>query len=125
MNKPSEKLTEEKLREVLEPFPPEFQTEVLRYQAQPNPESLDRIAHGLLQFHVGEDFTTLHEEKGDDVQLIDDLGIDSLTLVEISFHAEDFIGYAIQIEDFEDIHTLADLQAFLRHELFGGDTPAT
>tara|TARA_R110002167_G_scaffold365214_1_gene589187 strand:- start:457 stop:834 length:378 start_codon:yes stop_codon:yes gene_type:complete len=118
MNEPTEKLTEKQLREKLEAFSTDFQEVVLRYHAHPSPEGLDHVVHGLLHFHVGEDFERLHEEKGGDVLLVEDLKVDSLTLVEISFQAEDLVGYAIQIEDFEDIHSLTDLQVFLRQELF-------
>jgi acyl carrier protein len=122
MNETPEKLSEEKLREKLEAFPADFQEAVLRYHATPNADILDQIVHGLLHYHVGEDFEELHGQKGGDVLLVEDLQIDSLTLVEISFQAEDFVGYAIQIEDFEQIHSLADLQTFLRQEVFPDST---
>ena len=113
-----EKTPEQRLREKLEAFPPEFQELVLAYQTTPTPAALEQIVLGVIAYHGGENFVTKRAEKGDAVLLVEDLGFDSLALVEISFQAEEFVGFIIQIQDFADIKTLADLQAFLRKKLF-------
>ncbi len=113
-----EKTSEERLREKLEAFPVEFQNLVLAHKAAPSPATLSEIVLGVIQHHSGDVFTAKFAEKGDALLLVEDLGFDSLTLVEISFHAEEFLGYIIQIEDFAHIKTLGDLQGFLRKKLF-------
>lgn len=112
------KTPEQRLREKLEAFPPEFQQLVLDYKAKPTPGSLAQIVTGVIAYHGGETFTAKHAEKGGAVLIVEDLGFDSLTLVEISFQAEEFVDFVIQIPDFADIKTLDDLQAFLRRKIF-------
>jgi acyl carrier protein len=118
MSETFEKTPAQRLQEKLEPFPPEFQQRVLAYQARPTPEDLAQIVLGVISYHGGENFTARHAEKGGAVLLVEDLGFDSLTLVEISFQAEEFVGFIIQVQDFADIKTLDDLQAFLRRKIF-------
>jgi acyl carrier protein len=113
-----EKTPEQRLREKLEAFPPEFQQRVLDYKGRPTPEGLALIVHGVMAYHGGETFVTKYAEKGGAVLIVEDLGFDSLTLVEISFQAEEFVDFVIQIPDFADIKTLDDLQAFLRRKIF-------
>jgi acyl carrier protein len=114
MSAEPDKKQEEKLQERLEAFPPEFRELVLSYRRRPAPEVLDQIAYGILAFHGGEMFRKKYAEKRDEVRLIEDLGFDSLSLVDISFQAEEFLGIIIQLEDFPQIRTLRELQAFLR-----------
>lgn len=124
MTQPIEKTPEQRLREKLEAFPEAFQQLVLAHQKAPTPDSLAQIVLGVMTFHGGDNFTTLHAEKGDALLLVEELGFDSLTLVEISFHAEEFVGFVIQIEDFAKIKTLGDLQEFLRGKIFPATAPA-
>jgi acyl carrier protein len=119
-----EKTPEERLREKLEAFPEDFQQLVMAHQSAPTPATLARIVTGVMQHHGGDVFISKFEEKADGVLLVEDLGFDSLTLVEISFHAEEFLGYIIQIEDFAQIKTLGDLQGFLRKKIFSESVPA-
>ncbi len=113
-----EKTPEQRLREKLEAFPPEFQRRVLDYKAKPTPADLEAIVLGVMAYHGGETFAAKHAEKGGAVLLVEDLGFDSLTLVDISFQAEEFVGFVIQIPDFAGIKTLDDLQGFLRRKIF-------
>lgn len=109
------------MREKLAAFDPDFQQVVIDYQTKRTPEGLAKIVLGVLTHHAGEALRAKQAEKGDGVLLIEDLGFDSLALVEISFQAEEFVGIVIQIEDFAGIKTLGDLQGFLRAKAF----PAT
>ncbi len=113
-----DKTPEQRLREKLEAFPPDFQERVLHYKTKPTPEDLAAIVQGVIAYHGGETFTTKFAEKGGAVLIVEDLGFDSLTLVDISFQAEEFVDFVIQIPDFADIKTLDDLQAFLRRKIF-------
>jgi acyl carrier protein len=113
-----DKTPEEKLREKLEPFPPEFQDLIWEYRRNRTPAGLEKIVHGMLAYHGGDVFREKYAEKQDGVLLVEDLHFDSLALVEISFQAEEFVGIVIQLEDFPKIKTLGDLQAFLRAKSF-------
>jgi len=118
MTAPAEKSPEERLREKLEPYPAEVQALVWDYRKAPAPELLERITLGMLDYHGGEPFRAKFAEKGDQVLLVEDVGFDSLALVEISFHAEEFTGLIIMPQDFMQVKTVRDLQAFLRARAF-------
>jgi acyl carrier protein len=118
MTQTHEKTPEERLREKLAAFDPDFQQTVINYQKASTPDGLAQIVLGVLAHHAGDTLAEKQAEKGDGVLLIEDLGFDSLALVEISFQAEEFVGIVIQIEDFAGIKTLGDLQGFLRAKAF-------
>lgn len=45
--------------------------------------------------------------------MVDDLGLDSLTMVEIVLAVEDATGASIDNEDVQKIHTLGDIKAYI------------
>jgi len=117
------RLTEEKLREKLEPFPQEFQEIVLAYRRAPSPELLGKIVTGILEYNGGDLFREQRAQKGGAVRLVEDVNLDSLSLVELSFQAEEFLGVIIKLEDFPKIRTLDELQGFLRAKAFPPAAP--
>jgi acyl carrier protein len=109
---------QDKLRDKLEAFPVDFRELVWSYRRAPTPGGLEKIAVGLLAHHGGELFKAKYAAKDGEVRLVEDLGFDSLALVDISFQAEEFVGIIIQLEDFPQIRTLRELQAFLCAKAF-------
>lgn len=119
MSQLPDKSPEDRLRDKLAAFNPDFQRLVIEYQKAPSPDSLARIIRGVIAHHVGEEVLTEKSAgKGDAVLLIEDLGFDSLALVDLSFQGEEFVGVVIQIEDFASIKTLGDLLAFMQRKAF-------
>ena len=49
--------------------------------------------------------------------MIEDLGLDSLTMVEIVLAVEDATGMSIDQEDVQKIHTLGDIKAYISAKL--------
>ena len=117
-NAEDENAREARFAEKLAPFAEEFRALVRDYRVAPSPAGLDRILDGLLTHQLGEKFLTVHVVKQDAARLIEDFGLDSLALVELSFLTEDFLAFAIQPEDFARIATLRDLRGFLHAKLF-------
>ena len=53
----------------------------------------------------------------DSLKMIEDLGLDSLTMVEIVLAVEDATGMSIDQEDVQKIHTLGDIKAYISAKL--------
>ena len=68
----------------------EFRALVRAYRAAPSPGGLEAVVEGLLAHQLGESFHARRAELGDAARLVEDLRLDSLALVELSFAAEDF-----------------------------------
>lgn len=112
------KLTLAEVEARLEPFPAEFRESVLAFRTRPTPDLLEQIVTGLLRHNVGEHFDRTYKEKGENTNLVEDLKMDSLSLVELSFQAEDCVDYVIELEDLKHIRTFGELTAFLKNRLF-------
>ena len=53
----------------------------------------------------------------DSLVILDDLGLDSLTMVEIVLAVEDAIGTTISEEEVQSIRTLGDLKKFIKEKV--------
>jgi len=116
MNSETEKNDAERLEEKLERFPQRFREAVHSFKAKPAADLVDEIAMGLIEYHQGEIFRKTYAEKGDSVLLVEDVGLDSLAFIDISFEAEDFVGVVLEIQEFPEVKTLGDLKAILRRK---------
>jgi acyl carrier protein len=102
------------LMEKLSAYPDSLRESVLDFKKKPSSELLDAVVTEILRYHQIENFEAIRKEKGDAMSLVEDLGLDSLTMTEIAFDAEDFLEISISNEDMLAITTLQDLKDFAR-----------
>jgi len=103
----------EALLEKLSAYPDSLAKLVLKFREAPEKPTADAIVIEILKYHEPEKFDKVYEAKGDDLVLVSDLGMDSLTMTEIAFEAEDFLDITIQNEDMLAISTVKDLKSFI------------
>ncbi|MFP4202944.1 MAG: acyl carrier protein [Opitutales bacterium] len=101
------------IRERLEGYPGPFQQKVMAWRAKPESALAPELAEGILRFHIGEGITQKLKAKGDDSLLVEDLGLDSLTMVEIAFEAEEFLGLSLNDDELRAIRSFGDLRNFI------------
>lgn len=63
---------------------------------------------------IAEQFCVSHLEITTDARLVEDLGADSLTLMELVTEMEDVVGRDLRIDELETIRTVGDLLSFVR-----------
>lgn len=97
----------------LSAYPEPLSELVIQFRKAPQTETAGKIVIEILRYHQIANFDTLYQEKGDALVLLDDLGMDSLTMTEIAFEAEDFLDISISNEDMIHIKTVADLKAYV------------
>ncbi|MDD4348366.1 MAG: acyl carrier protein [Opitutales bacterium] len=95
-------------------YPETLRELVLAFRSNPNDATVDAVVCGILRYHAQDTFDEVHATHGDGMSLFDDLSMDSLTMTEIAFEAEDFLDIILSNEDMLSIKTLADLKAFVR-----------
>jgi 3-hydroxyacyl-[acyl-carrier-protein] dehydratase len=78
-----------------------------------NPRYLRPMLLGILERHTDRDLRTRLREGGEDLRLAEDLGIDSLGLIEIANLTEDAVGFRVESEELRQVRTLGDLERFL------------
>jgi acyl carrier protein len=86
-------------------------------------DQLPAIIHGLIEHYV-ERAARAKLERGDDsLRLVEDLAIDSLTMLEIVFLAEEVLQISIDNEELRPFRTVGDIKQFIVSKM-GGASPA-
>lgn len=101
------------LKDKLSAYPDELADRVLRFHKTPSAQLASEIAVDILRYHAPDRFDELYADKGDTLVLVSDLGMDSLTMTEIAFEAEDFLNITISNEDMIAIQSVADLKSYI------------
>ena len=98
---------------------PAAQTAFARFQTDGDPGMLDPIMLGLLEHFAPGSPTPPMAGLAGSTRLIQDLGFDSLTMVEVVFFTEELFGISVTNAEVLQVHTLDDLRGFLRRKLTG------
>ncbi|OHE86687.1 MAG: hypothetical protein A3G75_13800 [Verrucomicrobia bacterium RIFCSPLOWO2_12_FULL_64_8] len=88
-----------------------------------NTEHLPAIVLGVIERFVEPDLRTKLKDPDDDLRLIEDLGIDSLTMMEIVILVEDVLQMSINNEELRHLRTLGDVKQFIDCKVRGWPLP--
>jgi acyl carrier protein len=113
------------LREALKRCSPATREAASGFRRTGNAEFLPAIVHGLIEHYVEREARAKLARADDDLRLVEDLAIDSLTMLEIVFLAEDVLQVSIDNEDLRPFRTVGDIKRFLASRLQGGREPST
>ena len=103
---------------------PETVEAAIRFRTTHDLEALPTVVYGIIERHLPPENTRSLSNAGDDTRLIEDLGIDSLTLLEIVLTIEETIGISVENEELRDIRTLGEVKTFIVRKISAGSTSA-
>jgi 3-hydroxyacyl-[acyl-carrier-protein] dehydratase len=118
------KLNEEELRESLKRCPERAIEAALEFNQTRDPELVPVIVMGIIERFVEPDVRPVIREENDQTRLLEDLGIDSLLMVEIVILVEETLGIQIENEELRNIRTLGDIKAYLDAKIKGLPVPS-
>ena len=75
-----------------------------------NPRYIPVIVRGVLEQHVSAELLPKLYSGGGELRLAEDLGIDSLTLMEIALRTEDAAGFPFESKELARVLTVNDLE---------------
>lgn len=78
---------------------------------------LPAIVYGIIERHLPAENKRDLSESPEDTRLIEDLGIDSLTLLEIVLSIEETVGISIENEELREIRTLGEVKSFIQRKI--------
>jgi 3-hydroxyacyl-[acyl-carrier-protein] dehydratase len=96
-----------------------------RFRQTGDPDCLPTIILGVIEHHVDPDLRAKLREADDDLRLIEDLGVDSLTMMEIVALAEDVLPVSITSEELCLLRTLGDIRRVIECKLCGLPLPGS
>jgi 3-hydroxyacyl-[acyl-carrier-protein] dehydratase len=112
---------EARLREALKRCSPAILDSALAFRRNGAPEHLDALVNGLVERYMESGSRSSLTNADGGLRLIEDLGIDSLTLMEIVILAEDALRISINNDELRPIRTLGDFRQFIASRLLDGE----
>jgi acyl carrier protein len=109
----------DKLRDLLRGFPESTVQACAEFQQTRSAEAFDRAFAGVIEHHLRQPPPQPVAQMPGSTQLVADLGLDSLTMVEMAFLFEDLFATQVPHEDYIKIVTLDDLRGLLRSKIPG------
>jgi len=82
-------------------------------------EYIPAIIHGLIEHYVERSSRSKLVSSDDGVRLAEDLALDSLTMLEIVFLAEEVLQISIDNEELRPFRTVGDVKRFIASKLMG------
>ena len=114
------------LKEGLRRCSPETIAAAIRYRQTGDLDAIPVIVFGILDRYQPATAPIKLSEANENTRLIEDVGLDSLTLLEIVLSIEEVLKLRIENEELREIHTLGQLNRFLHAKITGAkpETPA-
>jgi acyl carrier protein len=88
-----------------------------RYRITRSHNEVPAIIQGIIGRYIEKDKRDLLSTGQDSLALIGDLGLDSLSMIEISMTLEDVLEIALPDEKLREFQTLGDIKVFARNSL--------
>ena len=104
---------EQDLREQLKRCSPETLEAALRYRSTGNPDGVSLIVLGIIERFLDPEVRPRLRAGGDSLRIFDDLGIDSLTMVEVVMLVEEVLQIKINNEELRDLRTVGDVKTYI------------
>jgi len=101
------------LRDALKRCSPSTREAACAFRRTGSLDHLPAIVHGLIEHYVDRDARPKLARPADDLRLVEDLALDSLTMLEIVFLAEDVLQISIDNEDLRPFRTVGDVKSYL------------
>lgn len=111
------------LRESLKRCSPSTFEAAVQFRKTGNPEHLPAVVIGVIERFVEPDLRVKLKDADDDLRLIEDLGIDSLTMMEIVILVEDVLQMSINNDELRNLRTVGDVKTFIDCKIRGLPLP--
>jgi len=105
------------LKEGLRRCSPETVEAAVRFRERGDVSAVPQVVYGILERYQPATASVKLPEAGDEARLIEDIGLDSLTLLEIVMSIEEVLKLHIENEELREIRTLGSLKKFLHHKI--------
>jgi 3-hydroxyacyl-[acyl-carrier-protein] dehydratase len=94
---------------------------ILRFREAQDPACIQPIIYGIIERYMSSQPDKRLADMPEDTKLIEDLGIDSLTMLEVVLSIEEALLIRIENEELMQIRTLHDVKSFLEKKIASGE----
>jgi 3-hydroxyacyl-[acyl-carrier-protein] dehydratase len=111
------------LREALKRCSPSTFEAAVQFRKTGNADHMPAIVIGVIERFVEPDLRPKLKDADDDLRLIEDLGIDSLTMMEIVILVEEVLQLTINNDELRNLRTVGDVKTFIDCKIRGLPLP--
>jgi 3-hydroxyacyl-[acyl-carrier-protein] dehydratase len=111
------------LREALKRCSPSTFEAAVQFRKTGNADHMPAVVIGVIERFVEPDLRSKLKDADDDLRLIEDLGIDSLTMMEIVILVEDVLQLSINNDELRNLRTVGDVKTFIDCKIRGLPLP--
>jgi len=111
------------LRESLKRCSPETLQAALEYRKTADASHLSAIVLGIIERFVEPEHHSRLREADEDLRVIEDLGLDSLTMMEVVILVEEVLNVSIANDELRNLRTVGDIRVFIDHKVKGLPPP--
>ena len=112
------------LKQALRRCRPEVFDAVVKFRNEGDNAQVPTIINGIIERYLPAESKLSIAETTDATRLAEDLGIDSLTMLEIVLTIEESLGFRIEDSELRGVRTMGDVKDFLGKKLSGGTDEA-
>ncbi len=114
---------EGQLRESLRRCSPETIEGAIAYRRDGDAERVPAVVLGIIERFVEPEFRSRLKETWGEVRIVDDLGVDSLLMLEIVMLVEETLDVSIQNDELLELRTLDDVKTLIQCKIQGVPMP--
>jgi acyl carrier protein len=119
MGSPLDEQELEQIRASLKRCSPETLEAVLRFREQGDLQAIPIAVRGILERYLPPENKVDLKNADENLRLVEDLGIDSLTMLEVVLTVEESLGVRVEDAELRNLRTLGDVHRFLERKLSG------
>ena len=112
------------LKEGLRRCSPETIEAAIHYREHADLGAVPKIVYGIIERYQPATAPVKLSQASENARLMEDIGLDSLTLLEIVLSIEEVLNLRIENEELREIRTVSDLNKFLHAKLTGAKIEA-
>jgi 3-hydroxyacyl-[acyl-carrier-protein] dehydratase len=123
MKEESPAALEEDLKELLKRCPAGTYEAALKFRKNKDVVPIETIVMGIIDRHLEPDQREILAKSDDTLRMYEDLGMDSLTMLEVVMLVEQTLQVSIDNEELRDLRTVGDVKAYLNAKAMGVEPP--
>jgi len=114
---------EEDLKDLLKRCPPGTYEAALAFRKDKDAGQVETIVLGIIDRHLEPEQREILAKADDTMRMYEDLGMDSLTMLEIVMLVEQTLQVSIDNEELRDLRTIGDVKSYLEAKAKGEEPP--
>ena len=123
MTTESESSVEEDLKDLLKRCPLGTYEAALAFRKNKDIDQVEVIVMGIIDRHLEPEQREILADSDDTLRMYEDLGMDSLTMLEVVMLVEQTLEVSIDNEELRDLRTIGDVKSYLNAKAKGEEPP--